>query len=549
MMQSRSDEDHLLNLRSVIDSASDAIFVTEPADSGAAGHRILHVNPAFIAQTGYKVADAVGRPPTLLFGPNTDPAAEQCVLRALDQGEAVSLSALHYRKDGSDYWSQLSIQPMVFQGECRHCVAFLRGHRDEPAADAALAACDNRFLQLADGLSEAILVHRELRPIFVNRAYLNLFGYKTQTEALRENGPLLNFARTHRTTLSEMSVNPGEFSAPLAFDAIGTDGQKLQLEARWQAIDWCGAPAVLMTIRRIESRTVPQMLRRQMARRSLQRTAPNLPESALAESRRLLELLANSVPVLFAYKDRDLNFKFVNQAFANSVNLTCDAIVGLNVSDLRGQEHADAFKDKREAVFAGETVTFTTTREIAGLGDRDLIVTMVPHMDRNGDVVGYFTLSQDITEMKGIERALAERQEQLRLVMDSVTAMISYRDRNLVYRYVNKAAEEWLGRPADDIVGRHTSEITDLTVLQSVKPYLDSVLAGETVQFEQIFPLQELGDRTLLVGYVPQQDEDGRVIGFFTISQDITLICAGREALGEVENQFTPDIRAALHLW
>ena len=549
MMQSRPDEDHLLNLRSVIDSASDAIFVTEAAESDAVGHRILHVNPAFIAQTGYKIADAVGRPPTLLFGPNTDPAAEQCVLRALDQGEALSLSALHYRKDGSDYWSELSIQPMVFEGQCRHCVAFLRHRRDVPATDAAVAACDNRFLKLADGLSEAVIVHRDLRPIYVNHAYLALFGYGNEVEAVRENGPLTNLSRAYQCALGGASTEPCAVGNPLAFEAVDTNGRKLRLEACCQMIDWCGAPAILTTIRRSEQQPVPKMLRRQMASRALQKTAPNGAEPALAESRRLLELLVNSVPVLFAYKDRNLNFKFVNQAFANSVNLTRDAVLRLNVSDLRGEKHVDAFRQEREAVFAGETVTFTTTREIAGQGDRDLIVTMVPHMDPTGEVVGYFTMSQDITEMRGIERALAERQEQLRLVMDSVTAMISYRDRNLVYRYVNKASEEWLGRAADDIVGRHTSEIADVSVFQSVKPYFDRVLAGETVQFEQVVPARDLGERTLLVGYVPQKDDDGRVIGFFTISQDITLICAGRDALGEAADQFIPDDRTALHLW
>ncbi|MBB2903175.1 PAS domain S-box-containing protein [Kineococcus radiotolerans] len=81
------------------------------------------VNPAFTATTGYTFDDSVGRNCRFLQGPGTDPAAVQALRDAIAAGEDLTLTLLNYRKDGSAFWNQLSMNPIHGpDGELTHFV-------------------------------------------------------------------------------------------------------------------------------------------------------------------------------------------------------------------------------------------------------------------------------------------------------------------------------------------------------------------------------------------------------------------------------------------
>jgi photoactive yellow protein len=93
---------------------SDAIIITEaaPLDEAAGGPRIVYVNPAFTAISGYTADEVVGRTPRLLQGRETSPIARAEIRAALERGEGISTDILNYRKDGTPYWIETSIRPV-----------------------------------------------------------------------------------------------------------------------------------------------------------------------------------------------------------------------------------------------------------------------------------------------------------------------------------------------------------------------------------------------------------------------------------------------------
>lgn len=60
--------------------------------------------------------------------------------------------------------------------------------------------------------------------------------------------------------------------------------------------------------------------------------------------------------------------------------------------------------------------------------------------------------------------------------------------------------------------------------------YKSRALAGETVHFEQCVSYPKRGKRQVLVSYVPHEDATGRVVGLFTLVQDITKLSGARPA-------------------
>lgn len=85
-------------------SISDALRDDDP---------LVWVNGAFTRLTGYPPEDVLGRNCRFLQGADTDPIAVSRIRTALDQQRAVATVIRNYRRDGSPFWNQVVISPVV----------------------------------------------------------------------------------------------------------------------------------------------------------------------------------------------------------------------------------------------------------------------------------------------------------------------------------------------------------------------------------------------------------------------------------------------------
>ncbi|HYO36404.1 MAG TPA: SpoIIE family protein phosphatase [Geodermatophilus sp.] len=91
--------------------ATDIAFtITDPRQ---ADHPLVWVNPSFTRITGYSYEESVGRNCRFLQGPTTDPATVAQVREALAAERAITVTLLNHRRDGTAFWNQLSISPVV----------------------------------------------------------------------------------------------------------------------------------------------------------------------------------------------------------------------------------------------------------------------------------------------------------------------------------------------------------------------------------------------------------------------------------------------------
>lgn len=74
---------------------------------------IVLANQAFLDLTGYPAAEVIGRNCRFLQGPDTDPGAVQAIRDGLAARAEVNVELLNYRKDGSCFWNQLVISPII----------------------------------------------------------------------------------------------------------------------------------------------------------------------------------------------------------------------------------------------------------------------------------------------------------------------------------------------------------------------------------------------------------------------------------------------------
>lgn len=83
------------------------------ADATTEGLPLVWVNPAFTQATGYSFDEAVGRSCSFLQGPDTDPEAVQRLRVALREGRPVVQTLLNYRTDGTPFWNEVAISPVL----------------------------------------------------------------------------------------------------------------------------------------------------------------------------------------------------------------------------------------------------------------------------------------------------------------------------------------------------------------------------------------------------------------------------------------------------
>lgn len=137
---------------------------------------------------------------------------------------------------------------------------------------------------------------------------------------------------------------------------------------------------------------------------------------------------------------------------------------------------------------------------------------------------GVAVTTRDITARKQVELASRQQQARLRTLADMMPAMIAYVDRDEVYRFQNLAYEREFTRMGVQAIGRRARDIVGEGRYARLRPWVQRVLAGETVTFEEDEDPQADGSqRSFEVRYIPQRDEEGAgVEGFHVVRTDVT---------------------------
>ncbi|MEO7908863.1 MAG: PAS domain-containing protein, partial [Roseiflexaceae bacterium] len=126
-------------------------------------------------------------------------------------------------------------------------------------------------------------------------------------------------------------------------------------------------------------------------------------EEALRESRALLQLVADVVPVLIAYVDTEQCYRFVNRKYLEWFGRSEEEIIGRQMRELFGGQLFTAIERYVDAALAGEQVTFETAPlDRAGM-THHMQVVYIPDKGYNGEILGFAIMVQDITEQRQAE--------------------------------------------------------------------------------------------------------------------------------------------------
>lgn len=136
----KRSEERLRLLESAFFNANDGIAITEAEPINEPGPRIVYVNQGFTRITGYQPEEVIGKRAPILEGKRTDNTQLEKIRAKLLKREPVQTELIYYRKDGSEFWAELSIVPIVDQkGIYTHWMTVQRDITEQKKMEAALA--------------------------------------------------------------------------------------------------------------------------------------------------------------------------------------------------------------------------------------------------------------------------------------------------------------------------------------------------------------------------------------------------------------------------
>ena len=130
-------------------------------------------------------------------------------------------------------------------------------------------------------------------------------------------------------------------------------------------------------------------------------------------------------------------------------------------------------------------------------------------------------LTRANAENTRIASALRRSEERLRLITDSIPAMISYFDRDQIYRYANKGYSDWFAVPGEQVIGHAIRDVVPAAVYEAVQGYIAEGLAGKQVTYEYTVERNGRTDHARST-LIPEKNQDGETLGCFVHAFDIT---------------------------
>ncbi|MBA7554244.1 hypothetical protein ES705_46856 [subsurface metagenome] len=168
-------------------------------------------------------------------------------------------------------------------------------------------------------------------------------------------------------------------------------------------------------------------------------------------------------------------------------------------------------------------------------------------MDEAGGMAGIVCIIKDISERKRAEENVKNAKDELQIILDSVPALIFYKDIEGRIIRANKPLADSLQVPIKDIIGKTAEELFPREEVENIIKGDKGVILSGKAKRNIIHPYTTPdGIRWLITDKIPYKDKEGKITGVIGLSKDITSQRKSEEELRQSYQQLKKTMDAAI---
>jgi diguanylate cyclase (GGDEF)-like protein/PAS domain S-box-containing protein len=249
-------------------------------------------------------------------------------------------------------------------------------------------------------------------------------------------------------------------------------------------------------------------------------------EEALRRSEERYRTIMDEMDESYFETDLDGNYTFINDAIARTTGYSKEEFLKM---DFRPWTH----KDDQETVYKAFNSVYRTGQPVRNLLYRTVRkdgtmrfaeTSAFPLRNQQGEIIAFRGIGRDVTERKRMEEALRQSEERYRTVLEEMEEWYFETDLAGNLTFFNDTLVRALGHSKEGLTGLNFRALTKLEDADTAYDIFNQVYqTGEPIKN---FPHQlALPNGSLIYAefsIFPQQDHEGKVIGFRGVGHDIT---------------------------
>ena len=245
----------------------------------------------------------------------------------------------------------------------------------------------------------------------------------------------------------------------------------------------------------------------------------------LAHEQFLLRTLLDNVPDSIYFKDSKGRFLRSSSAQAKRFGLSDPAqAIGKTDFDFFAKAHAEeAFADEQQIIQTGQPlIGMEESSPLADGTERWVSTSKLPLRDKEGNTVGTFGISREITDRKRAEQALAKEHNVLHTLVDNLPDLVFIKDLKGRYVFDNAAHRAFLGiSTLDEVAGKTVFDFYPRELASPLHADDEAVLAAGVPLLHREEDLTDRkGRKTRAVtSKIPYRDAQHMVVGLVCISR------------------------------
>ncbi len=361
----------------------------------------------------------------------------------------------------------------------------------------------------------------------VSPAAYKLFGYEYGKGML--NRPILDFLVPEDVERAKADISlmqSGDFKGPVEYRAVRADGSLFDIETNAEVIcDSEGQPIGMVCI-------IRDITERKKTSEELQKWA---------------NIFVNAEWGVSAESAEGYKYELMNPAYAKMHGYSIEELQGLSVLNLVAPEVRADLPERIRLIHETGHQVFETLHIRKDKSIFPVLIDATAIKDKNGKVLYRAINIQDITERKQSEEVLNVEQILMNNLMNNLPVQIYFKDHKSRFIRINKTQALRLGfdDPAYSIGKTDFDFFSEEHAQQAYEDEQAIIRTGEPIRKEEKETYADQPDKWVLTTKIPLRDKNGKIIGTFGTSTDITDRKRADEVLLKTNQQLEKSISQA----